>query len=110
MPRVQKAYDDFKEQGLVVVLVSLDEKASKAGAFVEQKPLPGVLTHGEGGMKGDLAKLYNIEALPTSFLIGPDGQVLAKDIEPTKLRSTIRKALAKLQNPQTQPAEAAAGR
>jgi peroxiredoxin len=106
MPRVQKALDVYKDEGLVVVLVSLDDKVSEVRAFLEKKKLPGVLAHGEGGMKGDLAKLYNLEALPTSFLIGPDGNVVAKDVDMTKLRSTIRKELAKLKQPETRPAEA----
>jgi peroxiredoxin len=109
MPRVQKALDEFKDDGLVVVLVSLDDAQSKVDSFLQTKKLPGVLTYGEGGMKGDLAKLYNVEALPTSFLIGPDGKVVATDIEAKKLRSTIRKQLAKLKQAETRPATEVAG-
>ncbi len=108
MPRIQKVYDEYKNDGLVVVLVSLDDKPTKVKDFLTKKKLPGIQAHGAGGMKGDLARLYNIEGVPTNFLIGPDGKVLANDVDAGKLRSAVRKQLAKMKTPETQPTEAAA--
>ncbi len=107
MPRIQKVHNEYKENGFVVVLVAVDDKRATVEKFLDKKKLPGVLAYGEGGLKGELAKLYNIESLPTNFLIGPDGKVIANDVDLARLRSTVRREVAKLKPPESQPVETA---
>jgi peroxiredoxin len=107
MPRIQKVWEQYKDEDFVVLLVSLDDKPATVEQFLKKKKLPGVLALGEGGLKGELAKLYNIESLPTNFLIGPDVKVIVNDVDAAKLRSAVRKELAKRKPAESQPVETA---
>jgi thiol-disulfide isomerase/thioredoxin len=104
MPDVNKVYASKKDDGFIVLMVSVDESADKVKEFLKKKgkDVPGIVLHAEGAMKGDLARLYNIEAVPTNFLIGPDGKVLANDVQADKLRRVVDRELKK-----TKPAEEA---
>ncbi|MEW6253193.1 MAG: TlpA disulfide reductase family protein [Planctomycetota bacterium] len=109
MPSIQKVASGTKDDRFVILLVSVDDKPGTVADFLKKrkKPLPGVVVHAERGMKGELAKLYNIESVPTNFLIGPDGKVLVNDVSSSNLRTTVRRELAKLKQPETRPVETA---
>jgi hypothetical protein len=41
-----------------------------------------------------VTKAYGVRGIPATFLIGPDGRVLARDLRGEIMLSTIRRALA----------------
>jgi hypothetical protein len=45
--------------------------------------------------KTDLPSRYGVEGIPSIFLIGPEGKVLAKDLRGDAIKSTVERALAK---------------
>jgi thiol-disulfide isomerase/thioredoxin len=96
MPKIQKLHEGNRDAGLVVLLVSMDEKADTVEKYVKDKPAPGVCVHADGALKGDLAKLYNVSALPCNFLIGPDGKVVAQDLHEESLEKTVAREVGKL--------------
>jgi len=74
MPALQRVYEDYRDQGLVVVAVNV----------TSQDALPNVQTFvAEHGLTfpipldttGQVAKMYRVHSLPTTFFIGPDGVI-----------------------------------
>ncbi|UCD36243.1 MAG: TlpA family protein disulfide reductase [Nitrospiraceae bacterium] len=63
---------DYRERGLVVLSVSTDRSVDKVRRYVEKVPADFVVLHDSDG---SAAGSYNINGLPSSFLIGPDGTV-----------------------------------
>ena len=63
------------KDGLVIVAVNLDQDRAFADAFLKKVPAQFRV---EYDAKGQLAKSFGVEAMPTSFLIGRDGTVRAR--------------------------------
>lgn len=67
----------YGEQGLVVVGVNLDASQDDATAFLKEYPAD-FLIHFDSN--AELAREYGVEAMPSSFVIGRDGQVKARHL------------------------------
>lgn len=77
MPILNDIRNEFGHRGFEVVAVNVDEKLSDAVRFLRKTPVdyPILLDP-----KGSLPRTYEIIAMPTSYLIGPDGIVLYQHI------------------------------
>lgn len=73
IPNVKRQYELYKDKGLQVVSISIDrdEAAWRKALGEEQLPWPNFLDHGE------VAKVYNVKAIPAMFLIKADGTLVA---------------------------------
>jgi thiol-disulfide isomerase/thioredoxin len=73
MPSMQNLYDTFRDDGLEVVAVNVQEDRDVVAAFIEEHGLSfPVLLDTNGRTSFD----YAVRGLPTSFLIGRKGQLL----------------------------------
>lgn len=94
MDAMQKKY---AADGLVIVAVDEDEQPAEAQKFLtEERPGFSILPD----PKGALAQRYALIGMPSSFLIGRDGQVIHKhqgffQDSPAALEAEIRAALGK---------------
>jgi peroxiredoxin len=79
MPAMQRLYQRQKEAGFTLVAVSVDADPKKIGPFVAGHKLTFAI-----GLdpKMDLANGYAVRALPSSFLVGRDGNLAALAIGP----------------------------
>src|SRR4051812_32235055 len=71
---MKEVHEKFAQRGFVVVTISLDEKKADMEAFLKRNPTPLLVLHDP---KGRLAEATGIEQMPTSFVLGPDGKVVA---------------------------------
>jgi peroxiredoxin len=79
---------------LVILTLTLDESTEDAAAFLEQHNLSWPQAHLGDLSQNQSMRSYAIRRLPSYFLISPDGTLLAKDLEPAALESTVTEALA----------------
>lgn len=89
----------YKAQGLRVLAINLDQKQADANAFLKDNPAGFDIAF---DASGKTPKAYAIAGMPTSVLIGPDGQVISmhagfKTEQRAELEAQIRRAL-KLDN------------
>ena len=84
MPAMQRAYDRYRDDGLEIVAVAVDDRAGPfpsvedlVRAFVDQLGLtfPVFLDP-----TGDTERRLGVVALPTTFLIDRDGRVRAREV------------------------------
>jgi hypothetical protein len=62
--------------------------------YIKQNGL--IWTHGFAGnlLAGvNAGKAYKVRSIPATFLIGPDGRILAKNLRGAELKDAVRKAL-----------------
>ena len=77
MPVVEKMYQDFKEQGLVVLAVDAGEERAVVEEFLKKTPMPyPVALSGESS----ITESYHVGAFPTFVMIGRDGKIVAHEI------------------------------
>ena len=73
-PWMGEMHRKYADQGLVVLAVNVDARASDAQAFLKAVPAPFPVAMDPSGKT---PRDYAIKAMPTSVLIGRDGQVRA---------------------------------
>jgi thiol-disulfide isomerase/thioredoxin len=75
MPAMERLYQEFKNKNFVVLAVNVKDNRKDAMAFVKELKVtyPIVLDP-----NGDVGLLYGAFGLPTTYLIGPKGEGLAR--------------------------------
>lgn len=63
----------YKPSELTVITINLDKQRRDADRFLQQNPAGFAVAFDPAG---ESAKLFALKTMPSSFLIGPDGQVL----------------------------------
>lgn len=74
LPVLAELSKEYGPKGVVFVAVSLDEDKADMDAFLKKNPLPFTVVRDP---KGKLAESLNIQGIPVSFVIAPDGKVAA---------------------------------
>jgi thiol-disulfide isomerase/thioredoxin len=77
LPWLAEMQDRYREHGLVVVAVNLDQKLADAAEMVAALPEEVVLVHDPDG---ELARQYKLEGMPSSFIFGRDGKLVVRHL------------------------------
>ena len=96
-PNVVKQYAAFNSKGFNILGISLDkDKAAWQKAINDDK-----LTWAHGSdlnsFEGPTETLYHIEAIPSNFIIDPQGNIVAKNITGADLEAFLNKTFNKVQ-------------
>lgn len=94
-PQVVKLYEAFKDKNFEMIGVSLDNQSQK-GKWIEaikHDRLSWVQLSDLKGWQNKAAKAYGIQAVPQNYLIGPDGKIVAEDMEVGDLELLLNKLL-----------------
>ncbi|MFO1483335.1 MAG: redoxin domain-containing protein [Verrucomicrobiaceae bacterium] len=99
VPNLASVYTDLHAKGFEVLGVSLDNERTKdrLAAFTKDKGMVWTQICDGKGWDADLAKLYEVRAIPACFLVdGSTGKVLAKgsELRGASLRPAVEKALS----------------
>ncbi|MBO9732548.1 MAG: redoxin domain-containing protein [Chitinophaga sp.] len=92
-PNVLKAYNKFKDKNFTVVGVSLDDKADKWKEAIAKDGMPWMQLSDLKGFRNEVAREYGIQAIPCSFLIDPQGIIIAKELRGAKLHTALAEIL-----------------
>jgi peroxiredoxin len=65
-------YHKYKDQGLEVMAISVDNPIEDGLEFLEDTPLDFLIP---SDPDGDTAELFQVIGMPTSYLISPNGEV-----------------------------------
>lgn len=79
VPVLKAAHDAFAEDGFAIVGIANDTPEAVA-AFVREHamPWPQVIQENDAG---SVLRAFRVQGYPTTFLLGPDGRIVAKDEE-----------------------------
>ena len=94
MPAIEKLYQEYKDDNFVVLAVNVKDRKQEAVAFIKELKLtyPVALDP-----EAEVAQLYGAWGLPTTYLIGPKGEGLARGWGPAEWYSpTARKMFKEL--------------
>jgi serine/threonine protein kinase/thiol-disulfide isomerase/thioredoxin len=95
VPHVLAAYQKHRSAGFEILGISLDEDKNKLTTFLKEKNIIWPQVFDGQGWKTAIAKLYNVQSIPATYLIdGDTGRILAIGARGTGLDSAIAKALA----------------
>ena len=87
-------YEKYHDKGLEVYQVSLDVDKPLWASTVRSQKLPWISVNDGKGVNSPSIVAYNLEQIPTMFVIGRNGDIIAKDVyDVASLEPIIRKAL-----------------
>ncbi len=74
MPDIHELYQDVKDKNIEFVMISVDKDFQKAKDFVKKKDFEFPIYQVADGMPG----IYSSDAIPTTFVISPDGRIVVR--------------------------------
>lgn len=92
-PNVLKQYNTFKSKGFNVLGISLDKDAGAWKKAVNDDQLAWTQTSDLKSFDGAAEQLYHIQAIPSNFIIGPQGNIIAKNIRGAELEAFLTKTI-----------------
>ena len=91
-PHLKATYDAFGKNGAFVMIgLSLDEKSSAPQEYARKNEIRWI--QGFVGTEATVPRAYGVEGIPSIFLIGPDGRIVARDLRGDEIKAAVEKAL-----------------
>jgi len=92
MPAMEKLYQEYKDNNFVILAVNVKDRKQEAMAFIKELKLtyPVALDP-----EAEVAQLYGAWGLPTTYLIGPKGEGLARGWGPAEWYSSAARKMFK---------------
>lgn len=83
-------YNKYKEKGFNIVSISFDDTREKWLKAIKGDQLPWVqLSDLEGFNKSPIKDLYNIEHLPTTYIVSPEGKIVDQNLTHNELEKLL---------------------
>jgi peroxiredoxin len=94
-PNVLKEYNKYKDQNFTVVGISLDDKPEKWKKAIKDDGMPWTQLSDVKGWQNEVSTYYGIQAIPMTFLIDPQGNIIAKDLRGVMLSKKLKELFGK---------------
>ena len=102
IPNLEAVHKTFgANPRFVMVSLSLDEKAAEARAYMSSQKL--AWHQGHVGEESAVASAYDATSIPSTFLIGPDGKILAMNLRGGMIKTAVEEALRSQQTRDAAP-------
>lgn len=93
MPGVKNLYRTYHEKGFEVVGVSLDDDRERLEDYLEKEDIAWPQHFDGNGWENEWAMKYGIQSIPATFLIGPDGTIIAVNPPAPELEAALASLL-----------------
>jgi peroxiredoxin len=92
-PNIAKAYNTYKDRNFTIVGISLDKDAAAWKQAVMQDGLSW--THGSelNDFASQTVRAYQVDQIPSSFILDPQGKIIARNLLGEDLNSFLNKTL-----------------
>ena len=88
VPNLLDIFHKFKDKGFILISISLDRDLQAARQFVKDKEMDWVhIIDWEAG--STIATLYQVEYIPSTFVIGRKGKIEARQLRGDELKNKI---------------------
>lgn len=88
-PNVVKMYAKYHDKGFDILSVSLDRDKQSWLQAIQQDGLDWTHVSDLKYFNSEAAQLYQINSIPATYLIGPDGKILAKNLRGPALEAKL---------------------
>lgn len=85
VPYLVEAYEKYHDKGFEIFGVSLDTKKEAWLKCIDDRKMDWVHACDLEGWGGSAVALYGVDGIPASFLIGPDGRIVARHLHGNEL-------------------------
>lgn len=94
-PHLVRLYQRYHRDGFEIFSVAIERNRSSWQRAIESD---GLLwpwhTVESGQFNGEIARLFNIHSIPTTFLLNPEGRIMGVNLSPDQLEKMLETGLA----------------
>lgn len=95
MPVVKEIYAKYKDEGLKIVGISMDNSKAAWMKAIDKVQIPWLHVSSLKGMKRcPVAQLYQVYAIPKLYIIDREGKIIAKDLRGEELKKKVDELFA----------------
>lgn len=93
LPHMKETYEKYHEKGFEIIGISLDQISDKEKLqdFIKKKEMPWPQHFEEEKNTNRFAIKYGITSIPSTFLIGKDGKIIATNLRGPALEEAVAK-------------------
>ncbi len=96
MPVVKEIYAKYKDKGLKIVGISMDNSEAAWLKAIDKVQIPWIHVSSLKGMKRcPVAQLYQVYAIPKLYIIDKEGKIVAKDLRGEELKKKMDELFAR---------------
>ena len=92
-PNLVRAYSQFKDKNFTVLGISIDKDVTAWKKAIADDKLTWAHAGELNDFEGATVRLYQVESIPSSFLIDPNGKIVAKGLRGEDLDAFLNKTL-----------------
>lgn len=94
-PNIVAAYEAYKDKGFTVLGISLDQENAREKWLkaIEDDKLTWTQVSDLKYWKNEVAQLYGVRAIPQSYLLDPEGKIIAKNLRGKALHEKLAELL-----------------
>ena len=89
IPALKELYTRYREHGFEIVSISVDTNSDDWAERSEELELPWINLGELKGWQGEVATSFGVTFIPKGYVVERDGSIVAKDLEPDKLREFL---------------------
>jgi thiol-disulfide isomerase/thioredoxin len=89
MPFLTQLYEDYRDKGLEIVSISLDNNELQWKKAIEKLSMSWIQVISKKGRADDIANMYGILQIPRIILINSDGKIVSDNLRGQQLIETI---------------------
>ncbi len=89
-PNVVRMYNEYSDRNFEIYGVSLDKTREAWIRAIEQDVVPWIHVSDLKFWQSEAARLYNVGAIPATFLIDPEGKIIAKNLRGPSLEAKLK--------------------
>lgn len=76
MPRLEPIWKKYRDQGLSIVAIDINQRGKAALKFIEEKNLSYIFLETHVGPDDPMQKVFNVKALPVNMIVNNEGKIL----------------------------------
>lgn len=80
IPHLKEAYALYHPAGFEVISISMDDDKEKWLKAISEEQMTWLQVSDLQAFKGDFSKIYNFNGIPTCVLVGPDGEIITRNM------------------------------
>ncbi len=92
-PNVVAMYNELHDKGLNIIGVSLDKDAAKWKEAIAKDKLTWAHVSNLKHWSEPIAKQYNVQSVPATFILDAKGNIVAKDLRGEELKAKVKELL-----------------
>ncbi len=93
-PNVVRVYNEYKERGFEILGVSLDKTHDRWVKAIADDELTWLHVSDLKGWGSAYSRLYGVNSIPHTVLVGPDGKILARNLRGQALEEKLREVFS----------------